>query len=65
MALLVLSVVRVFAFPFIEPANKFDPPFWLEVYNFSILLWIPALAVLALAGFLQLRRWLIRLIERR
>lgn len=62
-ALLLLALVRAFAFPFVEPADKENPGFWLELYNFSILLWIPALAIIAFAGVLQLRVWFIRRVQ--
>jgi hypothetical protein len=52
-------------FPFIEPENKEEPGFWLELYNFSILLWIPAIAVIGLAGLLQFRLWVIKWTKRR
>ena len=58
-----LAIVRVFAFPFIDPADKENIPFWMQVYNFSIMLWVPAVAVIAFAGLLQLRLWLIRWID--
>jgi hypothetical protein len=63
--LLAVALVRGFAFPFIEPENKEEPGFWLELYNFSILLWIPAIAVIGLAGLLQFRLWVIKWTKRR
>jgi hypothetical protein len=63
--LLALALVRAFACPFIDPADKENPGLLSEIYNFSILLWIPAFAVIALAGLLQIGRWTIRLLHRR
>lgn len=64
LVLLGLAAVRVLAFPFIDPANKADPGLWWEIYNFSILLWIPALATIALASLLQCGKWVLRLTRR-
>ena len=64
LVLLALAAVRMFAFPFIDPANKEEPSFWWQVYNFSILLWIPAVAVIALAVLLQLGLSLAKLMKR-
>ncbi|WP_206243465.1 hypothetical protein [Novosphingobium terrae] len=64
LALFALAVVRGFAFPFIDPANKEEPGFWWEVYNFSILLWIPAIAVIGFAVLLQLSLSFIKWMKR-
>lgn len=65
LGLLGLAIVRAVAFPFIYPADKQHIPLWLEIYNFSIMLWVPAVAVIAFAGLLQLRLWLIGWINQR
>lgn len=56
MALLVIAV-RFVAFPIIEPENKENPGIWFELYAFSNLLFVPALALILLAGFVQIGRW--------
>lgn len=63
--LLAVALVRGVAFPFIDPANKEDPGFWWEVYNFSLLLWVPAIAVIGFAGLLHLILPLIKWMKRR
>jgi hypothetical protein len=54
-ALLLLAVIRALAFPIIEPFDHENPSFWLEAYNFTIMLWVPALAVLAAAAIVKVK----------
>jgi len=49
-ALLLISVIRIVAFPIIEPADREDPGLWFNLYSYSVLLWIPAVVMIALSA---------------
>lgn len=62
--LLIATVVRAVAFPVIEPADPENPSFWAVLSNYSLMLWVPALACLGVAGAIWLRGAALRWIER-
>ena len=64
-ALMALQVLRAFAFPIFEPADPEHPSFLAVVSNYSLLLWVPAVACLALAAVMWLRLVALRWIEHR
>lgn len=63
-AFLVATLIRVVAFPIIEPADPEHPSLWAVVSNYSLLLWVPAAACFGFAAFLWLRGLAVRWIER-
>jgi len=63
-ALLIATVVRAVAFPIIEPGDPDNPGLWALLSNYSLMLWVPALACLGLGGVIWLRAVALRWIER-
>ncbi len=63
-ALLALAAIRVVAFPILEPAEPENPGLGASVSNYSLLLWVPAVACLGLAMLIWLRDLAVRWVER-
>jgi len=53
LVLLCLAVARLLM-PLGDPADRLHPGFWFEVYNFFVLLWLPALLTIVAAGVARL-----------
>ena len=64
-AFLALTVLRAVAFPIVESADPEHPSFWAALSNYSLMLWVPAVAAFGLAAVLWLRMAALRWIERR
>lgn len=62
-ALLLISVVGVVAFPIVEPADRENPGLWFDLYRYSVLVWIPAMIMIALSAIVPVWRRVIRWVE--
>lgn len=63
MALLLISVIRVVAFPIAEPVDRESPGLWFDLYSYSVLIWIPAVIMIALSAIIPVWRGIIRWAE--
>ncbi len=63
MALLLISVIRAVAFPVIEPANRENPGLWLEVYSYSVMIWVPAVILIVLSAIMPVWLRIVRWVE--
>jgi len=61
--LVLIAIIRVVAFPVIEPANRNDPGLALQFYKYSVLIWVPAAILLALSAILPLWARIVRWAE--
>ncbi|APZ97878.1 hypothetical protein BWQ93_04760 [Sphingopyxis sp. QXT-31] len=65
MILLVVAIIRAVAFPIVEPLDRSDPGLAFQLYSYSVLIWVPALGLIALSAILPLWLRVIRWVEGR
>lgn len=62
-ALLLISVFRVIAFPISDPVDPDNLGLWSDLYRYSVMIWIPAAIMIALSAIMPAWFRVIRWVE--